>query len=178
MKKLYFLFCVLLPFCCLAQKPFSIALKVNPYTNLTGRYGANLEIPLAQDWSVTLEGRYLTKDWNTPGGGFVRQLAPAKGYNAIAGLRYYFVTNPKNRWFVSGEYRYRKASYDSLGLDRKHQEFNFMSGIQFLPLKNKLSFDIGLGLGKNFENTLNTLGTSTDRSYLNVRIDFLLGYRF
>jgi hypothetical protein len=162
-----------------AQKPFKIAFKINPYTMLTGRYGLNTEIPLSKAFSATLEGRYLTKDWAADGGEIFNSLKKSSGINAIAGIRYYFPIERKFRWYISGEYRYRKAKFDTSGLLKEFHEANMITGIQLLPAKTNFTIDFGMGSGITTDkrtDALNSFLYNTNHGV--IRIDILLGYRF
>ncbi len=179
MKHLLILTFLSLQMTIFAQKPFHAAVKINPYTMLTGRYGANVEIPLSKDFSATLEGRYLTKDWNADGGEIFNSLKKAKGINAIAGLRYYFATREKYRWYLSSEYRYRKAKFDRSSLIKEYHEGNLMTGIQLLPAKTNFTIDFGMGLGiTSLKRTYDPSIPSDKSKYGVVRIDILVGYKF
>ena len=162
-----------------AQKPFHAAVKINPYTMLTGRYGANLEIPLSNDFSMTLEGRYLTKDWYYTGVDFENELRDAKGINAIAGLRYYLPVEKKYRLYVSAEYRYRKTRFDFFNRIRTFNECNVITGVQLLSKKTNFTIDFGIGSGlTNVKETFSSFFTPSSELNGVVRIDILLGYRF
>jgi hypothetical protein len=175
MKHLLILIFLSLQTLVFAQKPFKIAFKINPYTMLTGRYGLNAEIPLSKAFSATLEGRYLTKDWDVGGGEIFRTLKKSKGVNAIAGLRYYFPIERKFRWYLSSEYRFRQASFETTGNKKKFNEVNLITGIQLLPAKNNFTLDFGMGTGITTEARD---GIDVIRSYGVIRIDILVGYKF
>ena len=174
---LIFLFLSLQTFA-FAQKPFNLALKINPYTMLTGRYGVNLEIPLSKDFSATLEGRYLTKDWNVDGGEIFSTLKKSKGVNAIVGLRYYFPIEKKYRWYLSSEYRFRKATFDFSGTVKTFNEGNLITGIQLLPKNTNFTIDFGMGLGFTTEKRVFPLNDPFIGNHGVIRIDILLGYKF
>lgn len=161
-----------------AQKPFNLALKINPYTVLTGRYGVNLEIPLSKDFSATLEGRYLTKDWNADGGEIFNSLKKSKGVNAIAGLRYYFPIEKNYRWYLSSEYRFRKATFENTGTVKTFNEGNLITGLQFFPKNTKFTLDFGIGSGINTEKRTYPQSEPSKRNFGVIRIDILLGYKF
>lgn len=174
---LIFLFCALQTLA-FSQKPFHLALKINPYTMLTGRYGVNLEIPLSKNFSATLEGRYLTKDWNADGGEIFNTLKKSEGINAIAGLRYYFPIEKKYRWYLSSEYRFRKATFDNTSTVKTFNEGNLMTGIQLLPKNINLTIDFGMGLGITAEKRTYPQNDPFNSNHGVVRIDILLGYKF
>lgn len=179
MKHLLILAFLTLQIVVFAQKPFNFALKINPYTMLTGRYGANVEIPLSKDFSMTLEGRYLTKDWNAAGGEVFNSLKKSKGINAIAGLRCYVPIEKKYRWYVSAEYRYRKAKFDVSSSTKEFNEGNIITGIQLLPAKTNFTIDFGMGTGITSSKRIDAVNNTVyKRNHGVIRIDILLGYRF
>ncbi len=162
-----------------AQKPFHAAVKTNPFTMLTGRYGANVEIPLSKDFSATLEGRYLTKDWDNDFGDISYSFRDAKGINTIIGLRYYIPVEKRYRWYVSAEYRYKYSKSIFFDNAREDNEGNIITGIQLLSSKTNFTIDLGIGSGiANSKRTSVRFNFSDSEPKIVVRFDILVGYKF
>jgi hypothetical protein len=172
-------FCLLMAFVGFAQKPFKIGIAVNPYTLATQRYGVVAELPMHKNISLSGEFRILRKDWHTQGGEIFPTLRAAKGWNGIVGVRVYWVTLEKARFYAEPQYRYRSSEWESFDLKKRYNEGNLMTGWQHLWGKTFYS-NVGMGIGYTAEKQqiLSTNALLSKRNFAVIRLDIHLGVRF
>jgi hypothetical protein len=181
MKKKYLfllLFCLVM---CVgfAQKPFRIGVAINPYTTLTKRYGLVVELPANKYFSLNGEFRVLRKDWHTEGGEIFPTLRSTNGWNGILGIRAYWATLEKARFYAEPQYRYRFSKWEIFDLKKIYNEGTLMCGWQQFWSKNIYS-NVGMGLGYTSETrrNLETNAFIQKRNFAVGRFDIHLGVRF